>query len=302
MNRSSELSQVSPKGSHPGAELRSPRLSPKKSVTVEKKKLVGTGGSGCKVWKAKIDGWICCVKELPVEMCSAVDIETFEQEITILQNLPAENPNLIRYLGFQKNGNCMQLFMTLYDGTLFDLIQSRNHKPFSEKEIVCISCQLLEALATLHSKRLIHRDVKSMNIYYEEGDDKTFVMGDFGESKIIPRKKRTSTITGTDRWIAPEVLMAEYDGGYSFKADVWSFGMVIYEMMTLQLPYFHLTRFSVPLRIMEGVLPVLSDRQTILYKNIIPIWNECLKLDPDMRISAENCLNQFKYLLLSISS
>ena len=75
--------------------------------------------------------------------------------------------------------------MTLYDGTLFDLIQSRNHKPFSEKEIVCISCQLLEALATLHSKRLIHRDVKSMNIYYEEGDDKTFVMGDFGESKII---------------------------------------------------------------------------------------------------------------------
>lgn len=232
---------MSPKG-----DLRSPRLSPKRNLRVEKKKLIGSGGSGCKVYSAKIEGFVCCVKELPIDLAEE-DTKAFEQEITILKNLP-KSSHLIRYLGFQNDGTMLQLYMTLcgenvissillltnvsrYDGTLHDLIQNQFEQgPFTEQEVIRMACHVLKALVALHTDRLMHRDVKSSNIYFEEYDSKRthLVLGDFGESKIIPKHTRTSTITGTDRWIAPEVLMSNDSSGYSLKADIWSFGMVLW--------------------------------------------------------------------------
>lgn len=76
----------------------------------------------------------------------------------------------------------------------------------------------------LHSQKLIHRDVKSANVFYETdyNGHATYVLGDFGESKILLRKS-ADTIAGTNRWIAPEV----FKSSYSFEADVWSFGMLL---------------------------------------------------------------------------
>lgn len=62
-------------------------------------------------------------------------------------------------------------------------------------------------------------------------------LGDFGESKLLPKKIAT-TLAGTTRWIAPEVFDWRGGKGYSFEADIWSFGMLLYELMTLKIPFF----------------------------------------------------------------
>lgn len=115
------------------------------------------------------------------------------------------------------------MFTSLYDGNLLDLIENQKSQ-FSSRKILRIADSVLNALVLLHTRNLIHRDVKSANVFYEIVNGKmNYVLGDFGESKILP-KKITGTLTGTTRWIAPEVFDTK---GYSFEADIWSFGMLL---------------------------------------------------------------------------
>lgn len=77
----------------------------------------------------------------------------------------------------------------------------------------------------------MHRDIKSMNIFYsgsiDDMDNITLVLGDFGESKVL-YDLRAKTCVGTSVWMAPEVLQSDNVNSYSFAADVYSFGMVLY--------------------------------------------------------------------------
>lgn len=116
--------------------------------------------------------------------------------------------------------------MCLYDGSVYDMIQKRRPLKFNLLFILEISESVLNALVTLHSRKLIHRDVKSVNVFYQcfQGGKFKFVLGDFGQSKLM-LKKKTSTVSGTSRWIAPEIF--KHKCGYSFEADMWSFGMFL---------------------------------------------------------------------------
>lgn len=177
---------------------------------------------------------------------SLPDVIAFEKEIEILKDLPSQNKFIVQYLGFQRTEEQLEVFTALYDGNLLELIEKQS-EPFGSREILVIADSVLNALVTLHSRKLIHRDVKSANVFYEMIDGKMnyvlgdypfcgekffhfFVhspfVGDFGESKIL-LKKLATTLTGTTRWIAPEVFDRKGGKGYSFEADIWSFGMLL---------------------------------------------------------------------------
>jgi len=280
----------SPKSSpKKSSEIRSPRLSPTSVVPIKKIKLLGRGAIGTEVWKVKINGWACCAKIIDTSCCRDTELACFEKEISILQTLPSQNKHIVQYLGFQNAGTRLEIFMTLYDGSLYNIIQDRNlHQlPFTFKAIVGIAYQILSALVVIHSRRLIHRDIKSSNIFYETvfNEKTTYVLGDFGESKIIP--KYTNTITGTHRWMAPEILL---DEEYSFEADMWSFGMLLYELMSLEIPYHDIKGFGAEKRILEGVLPELTPQQNKDYIELIEIWKDCLIVDPKERLTAARCI------------
>lgn len=290
---------VSPTSGSPRIEL----LSPKLGTNIKRLKLIGNGGSSSEVWKVKVDGWVCCCKSIDISDNTIRDIESFKNEIKILQSLPTQNKHLVQYLGFQQIGTRMELFMTLYEGNLFQLIQLKN--PFTARQITNIAYQILSALVVLHSRRLIHRDIKSHNVFYETSvfesekysgnlNDMIYVLGDFGESKILIRPK-TSTLTGTNRWIAPEVMLQEKE--YSFEADMWSFGMLLYELMTLEVPYFDARRFGVEKRIITGDLPTLTSQQKRTYACLIDMWEQCLDINPETRLTAAKGFFKTKILL-----
>lgn len=273
-----------------GCELLSPRISPgrDKAVSVKFTKSIGKGGSGSTVYAATIDGWKCCVKEIPINL--GILTKDFEAEIDILRTLPSNNANLIRYLGFQRDVSHIRIFMTLYDGSVRDLIKhhSKQNKRLSLKHILRCANHILQGLCVLHSRRLLHRDIKSGNVLIEGSlydiDSLKFVLGDFGEAKIM-KQDFTKTVRGTCSWMAPEVINAHEpdNDGYTFSADVWSFGMLLYELMTLKIPYHDKKGFHVHTSILNGELPKIDKFASKEYVSIIPIWEEILAYEPSQR-------------------
>lgn len=107
-----------------------------------------------------------------------------------------------------------------------------NKAEFDEKKASEIIYQLFSALSHVHSAGLIHRDIKPENVMFDKkGNGGTVKFIDFGLAcQFKPGQKE---LAGTPYFIAPEVL----SGNYDFECDVWSMGVVVYMMMTGEMPF-----------------------------------------------------------------
>nr|XP_048715106.1 RAF proto-oncogene serine/threonine-protein kinase isoform X5 [Caretta caretta] len=96
-------------------------------------------------------------------------------------------------------------------------------------------------LSYLHAKNIIHRDMKSNNIFLHEG--LTVKIGDFGLATVKSRWSGSQQVeqpSGSILWMAPEVIRMQDNNPFSFQSDVYSYGIVLYELMTGELPYSHI--------------------------------------------------------------
>ena len=103
--------------------------------------------------------------------------------------------------------------------------------------------QVLEGLCYLHRIRIVHRDIKGGNILLTENDDIKLV--DFGASKYLESSTHGANTQkiGTNHWMPPEIVKGEK---YGFKADIWSTGCTVVEMLTTKPPWPQLRHFQVP--------------------------------------------------------
>lgn len=152
------------------------------------------------------------------------------QEVDILSNL--DHDGIIRM--FEIFENKKFIFMVLEYVDCGDLLSwMRDHGKFSEAAFLPILHQILEGLAYLHSRGILHRDVKLDNILL--GSDGRIRLCDFGVSKKMPSKGLVFEHIGTPAYIAPEIVVEK---GYSgFKADVWSLGITCFIAMTGHIPF-----------------------------------------------------------------
>ena len=238
----------------------------------------------------------CCMKEIDISQCCGDDLNLFMMEIDKLQRLPNNNNNIIQFIGYCKTPEYVQIFTKLYEGSLGDLISERRRlkEKFTQEEIINFMKQIASGLMVLHSRRMMHRDLKSDNIfYYKNGDETILALGDFGESKIIDRHNKAKTCAGTNVWMAPEVLESFSKNEYTFNADIYSLGMVMYELMTLSSPYHEMKGFSAVLKILKGEKPNISAKDRERYKDIIELWNKMVDMTPENRPSSAHiyCVN-----------
>ena len=277
--------------------------------TITKEKKIGEGyGNNTTIWKVSVkintaydkstihnlssvekNLEHCCMKELSIDNSCTEDVKSFLEEVNKLSRLPSDNDHIIKFIGYQETLEHIRVFTKLYNGSLRNIIAQMKDKNilFTQDQIFQYMKQISSGLSVLHSRRMMHRDLKSANIFYEGTlDDFNLVLGDFGESKVIDRRNKAKTCVGTNVWIAPEVLNSHNKNVYSFSADVYSFGMVVYEMMTLHTPFGKKRSFSAITKILKGDKPDLTEDQKEKYSDVLLLWNQMIDFFPEKRPTA----------------
>jgi serine/threonine protein kinase len=274
---------------------------------------LGTCGSGATVDKAM---WLETV--VAVKTFYGPDDPDFMKEVEILKGLC--HPNITSMFCSAMDRRRCSIIMELMDEDLHALMQRRldansDSPPFSILEAYDIMLQIGEGVNYLHNKKIVHRDLKSMNILVKSMDKGESKFGyvhakvnDFGLSKIKATNTRFSTLTtntGTNKWMAPEIILL--NGGsqerhaknakmpkYPHKVDVYSFAMVCYEILTGQVPFFQImTPSIVKTKVLNGNRPELPLYCPPKVKTLI---EECWNQEPIKRPSFDNICKRLKYL------
>uniref|UniRef100_A0A8C7CJK7 Serine/threonine-protein kinase TAO3 n=1 Tax=Oncorhynchus kisutch TaxID=8019 RepID=A0A8C7CJK7_ONCKI len=145
------------------------------------------------------------------------------KEVKFLEQL--HHPNTIEYKGCYLKDNTAWLVMEYCLGSASDLLEVHK-KPLQEVEIAAITHGALQGLAYLHSRNMIHRDVKAGNILLTEPG--LVKLADFGSASIA---SPANSFVGTPYWMAPEVILAMDEGQYEGKIDIWSLGITCIELV-----------------------------------------------------------------------
>ena len=198
------------------------------------------------------DGNIYALKRVKFYKLSEKEKENALNEIGILASV--KNKNVISYKEafFDEKDSSLGIVMEYADkGDLFQLITERKKTKnyFTEQEVWKIFIQLLNGLKALHDFKILHRDIKSANVFLFKGG--ICKLGDLNVSKVA-RKGLGYTQTGTPYYASPEVWEEK---PYDSKSDVWSLGCVMYETITLRPPFQAKSMEELYKKVMRGNYP-----------------------------------------------
>jgi serine/threonine protein kinase len=155
------------------------------------------------------------------------DAADIQREVALLTSM-RDAPNVTQYFGCYMDGPRVWIVMEWAEGGSVRTLAKPTEGMLEEKYIVVIIREVLIGLAYLHKSNIIHRDIKGANILVAQTGK--VMICDFGVSALLATSssKRT-TFIGTPYWMAPEVAMDS--GSYDSKADIWSLGILIWEML-----------------------------------------------------------------------
>nr|XP_054508798.1 serine/threonine-protein kinase PAK 3-like [Agelaius phoeniceus] len=220
----------------------------------------------------------------------AIKIMSLEEEMSeelaaneILAMRDNRNPNIVTYLDSYLVDAELWLAMEFMDGgTLFDVLRTVY---LEEGQIGAVCRECLQGLHFLHSRQVIHRDIKSSNVLV--GMDGSVKLGDFGLcAQLSPERSKRSSSVGTPSWMAPEVVRGE---AYGPKVDIWSLGIMGLEMVEGEAPYQREARLRVFELIERNEPPKLQHprHHSALLRDFLHC---CLQADEDRRGSAQELL------------
>ncbi|RMX51419.1 hypothetical protein pdam_00012618 [Pocillopora damicornis] len=201
-----------------------------------KGKLLGAGAFGQVYMCHDHDtGSELAVKQVEVGLLNTAtqkEVKALEAEIDLLKNL--RHDRIVLYYGTQQTDLHVYIFMEYMPGSsVHDHI--KQHGALNESLTRKYTRQILEGVSFLHATLIVHRDIKGANILRDlRGNVK---LADFGASKrlqTIRSKTGFRSVHGTPYWMAPEVINGE---GYGRKADIWSLGCTVVEMLTTKPPW-----------------------------------------------------------------
>jgi len=194
---------------------------------------LGSGGMGL-VYKAedtKLNRYVA-LKFLPKEL--KFDKEAKLRFIREAQAASAlEHPNICNIHEIEETSEGqLYIVMACYEGQT--LKQKINRSPLTSTEAINISIQIVEGLVRAHEEGIIHRDIKPANIIVTDRDEVKIL--DFGLAKLVGQTQITKDLStlGTVAYMSPEQIQGEK---VDYSTDIWSFGVMLYEMITGQLPF-----------------------------------------------------------------
>ena len=198
-------------------------------------KQIGAGAfSTVSLVKSKKDNLIYALKRVELNKMMPNEKDNSLNEIRLLASV--NHINIISYKEsfYEESTNTLNLILEYADaGDLQSKISAHKavQKYFSEKTIWTIFIQMVRGIKVLHDKNIIHRDLKSANIFLMKNG--VCKLGDLNVSKQV-QTGLLKTQTGTPYFASPEVWSGK---PYGLKSDIWSLGCILYQMTTLKMPF-----------------------------------------------------------------
>ncbi|CAO1624303.1 unnamed protein product [Jaminaea pallidilutea] len=212
-------------------------------------------------------------------------LDALEGEIELLKTL--QHDNIVQYLDSYADGTHLNIFLEYVPGgSVVALL--RNYGAFEEPLVRNFVGQILKGLQFLHERDIVHRDIKGANILV---DNKSCIkISDFGISKKVESDLLTNarahrpSLQGSVFWMAPEVVKQT---SYTRKADIWSLGCLVVEMMSGTHPWPNLNQMQALFKIGSSSKPSLPEE---ISTNAVDFLNKTFEIDHNHRPSADELL------------
>ena len=259
--------------------------------TYKQIKLLGEGSYGkAYLVTCSSDNSLAVIKTMSLDAMTEEAKNEVIKEAKILEKL--DHCNIVKFIEVFRSNKpfpSLNIVMEYADGGDLNKAikeQQKVKKFFSEEKILNWFCQICLAVKHIHEKKILHRDLKSGNIFLtSQGQVK---IGDFGIAKSLSSTlEKAKTVIGTPYYLSPEIIMNK---PYSFKSDVWSLGVLLYEMSVLKMPFDAKSMPMLTLKILK--CEYMKPSASSFSKDLIDLISSLLIVDVKKRPTVEQVLGK----------
>ncbi len=259
-------------------------------------KLLGSGGFG-EVYHGTWRHNDIAIKKLLLKNITPESAQEFETESQIMARL--RSPNIVQFYGYSITPERCIVMEYCSNGSLFSVLHSNQSLEWSIR--VNIALGAAKGLAFLHEERILHRDIKSLNILLTAHFEAKLT--DFGLSKLKAETRshaaatKTNSAVGTLQWMAPELFDPE--GVYTEKSDIYSLGVTFWELSSRKIPFEKaINPMLVPMWIGQGKREIIPADCPLVFGRLI---QQCWDGDPTKRPDTNVIITQLKKSLEAFS-
>ncbi|KAL3853257.1 hypothetical protein ACJMK2_016812 [Sinanodonta woodiana] len=259
---------------------------------------IGSGSFGT-VFKGHWHGPVA-VKRLNVTDPTPAQLHAFKNEVAVLRK--TRHVNILLFMGCISKPHLAIVTQWCEGSSLYKHIHVDEVK-FELFALIDIARQTAQGMDYLHAKYIIHRDLKSNNIFLTDG--LTVKIGDFGLATVKTRWSGSHQFqqpTGSILWMAPEVIRMKEENPYTFQSDVYAFGVVLFELFSGQLPYSNINnKDQILFMVGKGYLrPDINKVRSDTPKALKRLIQDCCKFDRDSRPLFPQTLASIESLVSSL--
>ncbi|XP_045605457.1 raf homolog serine/threonine-protein kinase Raf isoform X3 [Procambarus clarkii] len=269
---------------------------------------IGSGSFGT-VYRGHWHGPVA-VKTLNVRDPTPAQYSAFKNEVSVLKK--TRHVNILLFMGCVKTQQLAIVTQWCEGSSLYKHLHVQETK-FELMRIIDIARQTSQGMDYLHAKNIIHRDLKSNNIFLH--DDYTVKIGDFGLATVkyillqggrwtqeCQGGRQIQQPSGSILWMAPEVIRMQDENPYTSQSDVYAFGIVLYELFSGCLPYSNINnKDQILFMVGRGYLrPDMTYLRSDMPKPIRRLFDDCIKYNRDDRPLFPQILANIESLVRSL--
>ncbi|XP_050235017.1 serine/threonine-protein kinase STY8-like [Mercurialis annua] len=230
------------------------------------------------------------VKVLRSEQLNDTQEEEFSQEVAILRKV--QHRNVVHFIGACTESPHLCI-VTEYmpGGSLYSYLH-KNHNKLKLPQLLKFGIDVSRGMEYLHQNNIIHRDLKTANLLMDSHN--VVKVADFGVARFQNQEGVMTAETGTYRWMAPEVINHQ---PYDQKADIFSFAIVLWELITAKVPYDTMTPLQAALGVRQGLRPDLPQDA---HPKLLDLMKRCWETTPSNRPSFSEITVELEMLLQEV--
>ncbi|XP_068468646.1 serine/threonine-protein kinase STY17 isoform X2 [Phaseolus vulgaris] len=234
---------------------------------------VGSGSFG-DLYRGTYCSQDVAIKVLKPERISTDMLKEFAQEVYIMRKI--RHKNVVQFIGAcTRPPNLCIVTEFMSRGSLYDFLH-KQRGVFKLPSLLKVAIDVSKGMNYLHQNNIIHRDLKTANLLMDENE--VVKVADFGVARVQTQSGVMTAETGTYRWMAPEVIEHK---PYDQKADVFSFGIALWELLTGELPYSCLTPLQAAVGVVQKGLRPTIPKTT--HPKLSELLQRCWQQDPTLR-------------------